>query len=90
VAFPDDGAAKRFAHMFKPLKMEIVICGKVGPPWQGQTPMVQKAWTTLRDCHTLGSSWPGGTGLMHQVPRPSRGFSQRGLIYDLYFYIYDL
>lgn len=29
VAFPDDGAAKRFAHMFKPLDLEIVICGKV-------------------------------------------------------------
>lgn len=29
VAFPDDGAAKRFAHMFKPLGMETVICGKV-------------------------------------------------------------
>lgn len=38
VAFPDDGAAKRFAHMFQALKMEIVICGKVGrslPPSQG-------------------------------------------------------
>jgi len=29
VAFPDDGAAKRFAHMFESLGMEVVICGKV-------------------------------------------------------------
>jgi len=33
VAFPDDGAAKRFAHMFKPLNMEIIICGKVRDGW---------------------------------------------------------
>ena len=30
IAFPDDGAAKRFAHMFHTLNVEMVICGKVG------------------------------------------------------------
>ncbi|CAM9850376.1 unnamed protein product [Ascophyllum nodosum] len=29
IAFPDDGAAKRFAHMFNGLDYHIVICGKV-------------------------------------------------------------
>jgi len=29
VAFPDDGAAKRFAHEFTDLDVEIVTCGKV-------------------------------------------------------------
>uniref|UniRef100_A0A7S2R758 Phosphoribosyltransferase domain-containing protein n=1 Tax=Rhizochromulina marina TaxID=1034831 RepID=A0A7S2R758_9STRA len=29
IAFPDDGAAKRFAHMFAHLDLEIVTCGKV-------------------------------------------------------------
>jgi len=29
VAFPDDGAAKRFAHEFTGLDVEIVTCGKV-------------------------------------------------------------
>jgi hypothetical protein len=28
IAFPDDGAAKRFASMFKGLDFEIVTCGK--------------------------------------------------------------
>ena len=28
IAFPDDGAAKRFAHMFAPLQLELVTCGK--------------------------------------------------------------
>lgn len=28
VAFPDDGAAKRFAHMFASLTLELVTCGK--------------------------------------------------------------
>ncbi|CAN0479962.1 unnamed protein product, partial [Laminaria digitata] len=29
IAFPDDGAAKRFAHMFNGLGYHTVICGKV-------------------------------------------------------------
>ncbi|CAM9517153.1 unnamed protein product [Discosporangium mesarthrocarpum] len=29
IAFPDDGAAKRFAHMFEGLGYHTVICGKV-------------------------------------------------------------
>mmetsp|Transcript_4152 Transcript_4152/g.6335 ORF Transcript_4152/g.6335 Transcript_4152/m.6335 type:complete len:366 (-) Transcript_4152:8-1105(-) len=29
VAFPDDGAAKRFSHMFEGEKLHIVICGKI-------------------------------------------------------------
>jgi hypothetical protein len=29
VAFPDDGAAKRFKYMFTKMGYEIVICGKV-------------------------------------------------------------
>lgn len=29
VAFPDDGAAKRFGHMFSSLNLEVIICGKV-------------------------------------------------------------
>lgn len=29
VAFPDDGAAKRFGHMFQSLNLEVIICGKV-------------------------------------------------------------
>ncbi|CAN0090626.1 unnamed protein product, partial [Ectocarpus sp. 12 AP-2014] len=29
IAFPDDGAAKRFAHMFAGLGFHTVICGKV-------------------------------------------------------------
>jgi ribose-phosphate pyrophosphokinase len=29
IAFPDDGAAKRFNHMFDPAKYEIIVCGKV-------------------------------------------------------------
>ncbi|CAM9906217.1 unnamed protein product [Chrysoparadoxa australica] len=29
VAFPDDGAAKRFEHMFRGTGYEVVICGKV-------------------------------------------------------------
>lgn len=29
VAFPDDGAAKRFSHMFESLGMEVIICGKL-------------------------------------------------------------
>jgi len=28
IAFPDDGASKRFAHMFAPLQLEMVTCGK--------------------------------------------------------------
>ncbi|KAH8088689.1 ribose phosphate diphosphokinase [Aureococcus anophagefferens] len=29
VAFPDDGAAKRFKHMFDPATYEIIVCGKI-------------------------------------------------------------
>ena len=29
VAFPDDGAAKRFKHMFDPAVYDIIVCGKV-------------------------------------------------------------
>ncbi|CAN0427646.1 unnamed protein product, partial [Scytosiphon promiscuus] len=29
IAFPDDGAAKRFAHMFEGLGFHTVICGKI-------------------------------------------------------------
>mmetsp|Transcript_21968 Transcript_21968/g.67692 ORF Transcript_21968/g.67692 Transcript_21968/m.67692 type:complete len:349 (-) Transcript_21968:17-1063(-) len=29
VAFPDDGAAKRFKHMFDASKYEIIVCGKL-------------------------------------------------------------
>ncbi|CAN0472507.1 unnamed protein product, partial [Hapterophycus canaliculatus] len=29
IAFPDDGAAKRFAHMFEGLGYHTVICGKI-------------------------------------------------------------
>ena len=29
IAFPDDGAAKRFSYMFKDLGYDIVTCGKV-------------------------------------------------------------
>ena len=28
VAFPDDGAAKRFRSMFRDMKMEVIVCGK--------------------------------------------------------------
>jgi phosphoribosylpyrophosphate synthetase len=28
VAFPDDGAAKRFGSFFEDMKMEIIVCGK--------------------------------------------------------------
>ena len=28
VAFPDDGAAKRFSAMFQDLGLEIIVCGK--------------------------------------------------------------
>lgn len=28
VAFPDDGAAKRFAGMFQDMDLEIIVCGK--------------------------------------------------------------
>lgn len=28
VAFPDDGAAKRFSEMFKDMDLEIIVCGK--------------------------------------------------------------
>jgi phosphoribosylpyrophosphate synthetase len=29
IAFPDDGAAKRFKHMFDATRYEIIVCGKV-------------------------------------------------------------
>lgn len=29
IAFPDDGAAKRFSYMFDDLGYEVVTCGKV-------------------------------------------------------------
>ncbi len=32
VAFPDDGAAKRFSSMFEDMNLEVVICGKTRGP----------------------------------------------------------
>eukprot|EP00547_Thalassionema_nitzschioides_P009824 CAMPEP_0194229792 /NCGR_PEP_ID=MMETSP0156-20130528/44073_1 /TAXON_ID=33649 /ORGANISM="Thalassionema nitzschioides, Strain L26-B" /LENGTH=328 /DNA_ID=CAMNT_0038962351 /DNA_START=142 /DNA_END=1128 /DNA_ORIENTATION=+ len=41
VAFPDDGAAKRFSAMFQDMDMEIIVCGKTRGEGDKRTVVIQ-------------------------------------------------
>ena len=41
VAFPDDGAAKRFSAMFQDMDMEIIVCGKTRGDGDERTVVIQ-------------------------------------------------
>lgn len=41
VAFPDDGAAKRFAAMFQDMDLEIIVCGKTRGEGDSRTVTIQ-------------------------------------------------
>jgi phosphoribosylpyrophosphate synthetase len=41
IAFPDDGAAKRFSAMFEGMDMEIIVCGKTRGVGDQRTVVIQ-------------------------------------------------
>jgi len=50
VAFPDDGAAKRFADLFTDLGLQIVICGKTRGPSNARTVKIQEGDVEGLEC----------------------------------------
>lgn len=41
VAFPDDGAAKRFGNMFEDMDLEVIVCGKTRGEGDKRTVVIQ-------------------------------------------------